>query len=100
MTNRPPPLVPPTPWASLAPWAIGAALWFAVSLLDAGVPSGPGEPLCARWLRKLAEHPLRGSLALGLLLAAGGLLRGPRGAPRPLRRPGGGPEVESEPESG
>ena len=34
------------------------------------VAPGPGETLPLRWLRKLAEHPVRGTFALALALSA------------------------------
>ena len=104
MTRRPPPSRSPSASVGrrsalppLAPFLLGTALWAAVSLGDSLLPPGPGEPLVGRWLRKLAEHPLRSSLALGLLLAAGWPRTGPRGR---FRSPDDHPEVESRPESG
>ena len=100
--SNPPPGPPGRVAAALTPLAIGVALWAAVHLGDALLPPGPGEARIGRWLRKLAEHPLRGSLALGLLLAAGlpryrsgerdGAPRGREGPPGPSSGPGRHPE--------
>ncbi len=49
---------------------LGPFLWGLVALADLLVLPGAGEPLPARWARKLAEHPVRGSLALALLILA------------------------------
>ena len=67
---------------------LGPFLWGLVALADLLVLPGAGEPLPARWARKLAEHPVRGSLALALLVLS----------LRPARRSEdvpGGPAVES-----
>lgn len=90
----------PGPRGIGAALALGVALWAAVYLGDSLVPPAPGEPRVGRWLRKLAEHPLRGSLALGLFLLAGGLPGRLGGAPRPSRGTGDRPEVEPGPKSG
>ena len=47
---------------------IGALLWAGLTGVAAWVPLVPGEAVPLRWLRKLGEHPVRGSLALGLLV--------------------------------
>lgn len=96
------------PLAPLIPLVIGVALWAAVHLGDALVPPGPGEAWMGRWLRKLAEHPLRGSLSLGLLLLAAGVPRGLgggasgglEGPPGPLEGPRAARKVESGADSG
>ena len=59
-----------TPATSTWPRAFGLAfgLWALVAWLTDLDPPTAGEPLGWRWLRGLAEHPLRGVLGLGLLL--------------------------------
>ena len=42
----------------------------------------PGEPLWLRWLRVLADHPVRGFLAAALLLLAFSPGRDPEAPPR------------------
>jgi hypothetical protein len=49
---------------------LGIALWGAASLLVERLEPGPGELAAVRWLRVVAEHPVRGSLGLALLLGA------------------------------
>ena len=52
------------------PWVLAAGLEAAlVFVLDLDTP-GPGEGLSLRWLRSVAGHPVRSSLALGLGLWA------------------------------
>jgi hypothetical protein len=41
------------------------------------VPPDFGEPLALRWLRSVAEHPIRATLALALLGVAFGAARPP-----------------------
>ena len=54
---------------------VGLALYACIAHLDGALPATSGEPVALRWLRKLAEHPLRVSVGLGLVLGA---LRPPR----------------------
>lgn len=68
---------------TLPAWRVAAAalaLHVALSFVLAQVPARPGEALFVRWARSLAEHPVRGPVALGLILFA---LASPRGAMRP-----------------
>ena len=50
--------------------ALGIAVWWAASLLVDRLAPGPDELLAIRWLRVVADHPVRGSLGLALLLGA------------------------------
>ena len=52
------------------PWLASAAALFLFALLARARPPQPGEGPGLRWLRMLAEHPVRGALALGLVLWA------------------------------
>ena len=54
----------------LAALALGPACWAVLAQLVARIPPAPGEGWGLRWLRVLAEHPLRGGLALALGLLA------------------------------
>ena len=74
---------------------LGPFLWGLVALGDLMVLPGAGEPLLARWARKLAEHPVRGSLALALLVLA---LR-PAHPRAPIAHVPGSPAVESSDET-
>ncbi|HED67130.1 MAG TPA: hypothetical protein ENJ09_16440 [Planctomycetes bacterium] len=42
-----------------------------LELLASLAPPAPAEPLALRWLRAVAAHPLRGGLAIALLLLRG-----------------------------
>jgi len=57
---------------------VGAVLYACIVHLDENCPLASADPPALRWLRKLAEHPLRVSLGLGLVF----------GALRPARRSG------------
>jgi len=80
-------------------WRWGVALWGAVLLalgaLEPLRPPALGEPLSLRWVRKVREHPVRGAVALGLVLVA---LRPPgrRGAGGPGTPASGRPPPEQE----
>lgn len=50
--------------------ALGFALALLAGWLGSWLPALPGEPALLRWLRTLAAHPVRGGLALTLLLLA------------------------------
>ncbi len=64
-------LTPPQDRPSRAPWLIAAAVIAVLTLwLTALAPPEPGEGSTLRWLRKVVEHPVRGGLALGLVLWA------------------------------
>jgi len=66
---------------------VGVALYACIAHLDGTWPPASAEPAALRWLRKLAEHPLRVSLGLGLVL----------GALRPARRSGPWPRLPGGP---
>jgi len=84
------PLVP-TLLAPAAPiraaWVLGALLWAGLTGAAAWIPLAPGESVPLRWLRKLGEHPVRGTLALGLLVLA--LRKAPDRPKTPLSGPEG-----------
>jgi hypothetical protein len=63
----------------IAATAWGAALALALRAGSALVDAAPGEPLVVRWLRTLADHPLRSGAALALVLWA--VLPSPIAAP-------------------
>jgi len=65
------------PW--VASWVAAAAAMGLLAALSPAWPPAAGEGSCARWLRMLAEHPIRGTLALGLVLWALGPRRPPPG---------------------
>jgi hypothetical protein len=50
--------------------ALGIAIWASASLLVHRIDPSPDELVPLRWLRVVAEHPVRGSLGLALLLGA------------------------------
>ena len=80
--------------------ALGIALWGAASLLVEGLEPGPGELAAVRWLRVVAEHPVRGSL--GLALIVGATLRGRSSMRRSSARPtaaGQSDSVSEKPEA-
>jgi hypothetical protein len=61
----------------LAAWALAGLPAVALAtLVCRGIAARAGEPLVLAWLRTCAEHPLRTSVAIGLLVWA--LLPGPR----------------------
>jgi hypothetical protein len=75
------PTKPPVPAALV----LGALLWAGLAGVATWIPLVPGEAVPLRWLRKLGEHPVRGSLALGLLLLA--LRKAPGRSQTPLTGP-------------
>ena len=63
-----PPAAPGRPrWT---PWGAAALATAALTLALRLAPAQAGEGLPLRWLRMLAEHPLRATAALGLVLWA------------------------------
>jgi len=82
---RRPPASPPDSRAGLVALVLGGLTWMGIALVVERVHPEAGEGLCLRWLRKLVEHPIRGSLALALALLA--LRRSPRAAEAPVRGP-------------
>jgi hypothetical protein len=83
--------VPARPGPLLYALLLGGLVQLAAGWGTAIEPPSAGEPLPWRWLRTLAEHPVRG--ALGSTLLVWGLLGG-RG-PTPGTRAGTGQRVES-----
>lgn len=63
------------------PLLLAAAVIACVELLCATVQPVPGEPLLLRWMRVVADHPVRAGLAFYLLFWSAG--------PRPVSSPGG-----------
>jgi len=55
---------------SLAPLAFGVAAGLLLHLGVGAIPAHSGEPALLRWLRVLADHPVRASLAAALAHAA------------------------------
>jgi len=72
----------------LKPPLIGALVWAGLATVSARISPLPGEALPLRWLRKVEEHPVRGSLAFALLVWA--LRKAPKAQKTPLTAPGGG----------
>jgi hypothetical protein len=63
-----PPRTPQRPrWT---PWAVAALATAALVFVLGLHPPQPGEGPLLRWLRMLAEHPVRAALAMGLVLWA------------------------------
>jgi len=50
--------------------AFGIAVAFLANATCDSIAASPGEPGWLRWLRVLADHPIRGSIAASLLFAA------------------------------
>lgn len=55
---------------SLGPIAFGVAFGLLLHLGVGAIPASSGEPALLRWLRVLADHPVRASLAAALAIAA------------------------------
>ena len=60
---------PATPSRGLPIW-IGVGVAMAALILRDSIAVSPGEPAWLRWLRVLADHPIRAGLAASLLLLA------------------------------
>jgi hypothetical protein len=50
--------------------AVGLAVAFAAVVVRDSIAVSPGEPGWLRWLRVLADHPIRAGLAASLLVLA------------------------------
>jgi len=70
VTENPQSELPPGPILSLGRLLLALALPAAAMLACAAIRPEPGEPAWLRWLRVLADHPVRASLAAALVILA------------------------------
>ena len=55
---------------SFRPIALGAAIGVLLHVVVGATSATSGEPALLRWLRVLADHPVRASIAVALVFAA------------------------------
>jgi hypothetical protein len=82
VTENPQPELPPGPILPLGKLLLALALPAAAVLACDAIRPEAGEPLWLRWLRVLADHPVRASLAAALFILAASP---PAGAEPPAR---------------